>query len=416
MSGIDQFLDDDDSDDYEYRAEKEAAAQSRLSGFVAAIVCLMSSTKTTIADLCDHLIDCVYSDLFPRKKKIDAVFGLSAPLGSNVLSAWQVIIKGKLATAVKLYDALLNGIIAEKFRKWISKDPEPPYGRCECFNILEVPRTFKKIRWEQVKIIKLRPSDPDTKQLSKSCVVCHTGIHRLLKECDSCHNTWLCSDTCYRNHWKSHLENSLISIGAFRCSIKDAWENLFKSASGTDQIKPELRKVFGLGNGTDKRIQGKSLNEIIMSCWENMMTKVYQPSICDSEDVQQALFDGTLPEKFFEWICAEDRYAVYTKWGFNGVGDSSYLKYNPKPEQILLREKNVFARVEWTVPKLESLDHTFCENCYTRNSPSMKIGRVLKLCGKCRKAWYCCKTCQVLHWPEHKALCMLHTESHKLNK
>jgi hypothetical protein len=32
-------------------------------------------------------------------------------------------------------------------------------------------------------------------------------------------------------------------------------------------------------------------------------------------------------------------------------------------------------------------------------------GAGLKKCGVCLEVWFCCKECQVAHWPAHKAQC-----------
>ena len=43
----------------------------------------------------------------------------------------------------------------------------------------------------------------------------------------------------------------------------------------------------------------------------------------------------------------------------------------------------------------------FCWNCKGISS----VGSALKTCTKCKKATYCCRECQILHWKSHKGVC-----------
>merc|ERR1712034_89623 len=43
----------------------------------------------------------------------------------------------------------------------------------------------------------------------------------------------------------------------------------------------------------------------------------------------------------------------------------------------------------------------WCENCKTKE----KSKKEFKICLGCNSAYYCGKTCQKAHWPEHKAFC-----------
>ena len=50
---------------------------------------------------------------------------------------------------------------------------------------------------------------------------------------------------------------------------------------------------------------------------------------------------------------------------------------------------------------VETIGITVCANCGTRESDDTK----LKTCNACKMARYCCRDCQVSHWPRHKEAC-----------
>jgi hypothetical protein len=33
-------------------------------------------------------------------------------------------------------------------------------------------------------------------------------------------------------------------------------------------------------------------------------------------------------------------------------------------------------------------------------------GVTMKRCGQCKKKLYCCRECQLAHWPQHKITCV----------
>ena len=35
-----------------------------------------------------------------------------------------------------------------------------------------------------------------------------------------------------------------------------------------------------------------------------------------------------------------------------------------------------------------------------------KTSDATNACGKCQSSWYCCKPCQVAHWPAHRPVCV----------
>lgn len=49
----------------------------------------------------------------------------------------------------------------------------------------------------------------------------------------------------------------------------------------------------------------------------------------------------------------------------------------------------------------ETIDTAACANCGARESDDTK----LKICNACKMARYCCRGCQVSHWPRHRVAC-----------